>query len=345
MTARVSIRDVATRAGVSPTTVSHVLNRTPGSRTSQATQDRVRRAASDLGYSANAVARTLRTRRSNSVGFVGDEIATTPYAGQLIAGAQQVVREHDGVLLVTNTEYDLDLEAREVRELLAREVDGVLYAAMYHRVVPVPDVPADVPVVVLNAEAAGPGYSWVTPDEVAGGRDAAAVLIEAGHTRLAMINDANDIPAAHGRPAGFLAACREAGRAAADLTVVAAEASTEAARVAALELLRGPDRPTGLFCFNDRMAMGAYLAAHALGLRVGHDVSVVGFDDMQIITEAIDPPLTSVALPHRAMGTWAAEQLYQQISARDEGHEPETRTVRLRGPVVRRASVGTPPRE
>ena len=128
MAARVSIRDVAARAGVSATTVSHVLNRTPGTRTSAATQERVRRAAEELGYSANAVARTLRTRRSDSVGFVGDEIATTPYAGELIAGAQEVIRAHDGVLLVTNTEYDAELEAREVRELLDREVDGVLCA-------------------------------------------------------------------------------------------------------------------------------------------------------------------------------------------------------------------------
>lgn len=345
MAARVSIRDVAARAGVSATTVSHVLNRTPGTRTSAGTQERVRRAAEELGYSANAVARTLRTRRSDSVGFVGDEIATTPYAGELIAGAQEVIRAHDGVLLVTNTEYDAELEAREVRELLDREVDGVLYAAMYHRVVQVPQGLADVPVVVLNAEAAGSTHSWVTPDEVAGGRDAAGVLLDAGHRRLAMINDADDIPASHGRPAGFRAACAEAGRPAQDVVVVPSEPTTDAARRTATALLTGPDRPTGLFCFNDRMAMGAYLAAHALGLRVGVDVSVVGFDDMRILTEAIDPPLTSVALPHREMGAWAAQQLYQQISARDEGHEPEVRTVRLRGPVVHRASVGTPPRE
>ncbi|VTR75787.1 LacI family DNA-binding transcriptional regulator [Cellulomonas hominis] len=345
MAPRVSIRDVATRAGVSPTTVSHVLNRTPGTRTSATTQERVRRAATELGYSANAVARTLRTRRSNSVGFVGDEIATTPYAGQLIAGAQEVVRTHDGVLLVTNTEYDADLEAREVRELLDREVDGVLYAAMYHRLVRVPEALDGVPVVVLNAEAVGGTHSWVTPDEVAGGLDAAEALLGAGHRRLAMLNNADDIPAAKGRPEGFLAACRQAGLPGADVSVIVSEQTYDAAHRAALDVLGRPDRPTGLFCFNDRMAMGAYRAAHELGLRIGRDVSVVGFDDMQIITEAVDPPLTSVALPHRAMGAWAAEQLYLQISALDEGHEPEPRSVRLRGPVVHRASVGTPPRE
>lgn len=342
--ARVSIRDVAARAGVSPTTVSHVLNRKPGTRTSEETRDRVRRAADELGYSANAVARTLRTRRSNSVGFVGDEIATTPYAGELIAGAQEAVRAHDGVVLVTNTEYDPDLEAREVRELLDREVDGVLYAAMYHRVLRVPAALTGVPTVVLNAEAADGTHSWVTPDEVAGGQDAAAVLLAAGHRRLAMIGNTDDIPAAHGRPAGFRAACAAAGLAAADAPVVPCTPTTAEARLVALDLLDRPDRPTALFCFNDRMAMGAYHAAHRLGLRVGADVSVVGFDDMDILTEAVDPPLTSVALPHRAMGAWAADQLYRQITARDEGHEPEVRSVRLRGPVAHRASVGTPPR-
>lgn len=345
MPPRISIRDVAARAGVSPTTVSHVLNRTPGTRTSEVTQDRVRRAAAELGYTANPAARTLRTRRSDSVGFVGDEIATTPYAGELIAGAQEVVRTRDGVLLVTNSGYDTDLEAREIRELLDREVDGVLYAAMYHRLVRVPDALADVPVVVLNAEAVGGSYSWVTPDEVAGGQDAADLLLRAGHRRLAMLTNSHDIPAAHGRPAGFLAACRQAGVAGADVTVVTSEPDVEASWRAARALLAGPDRPTALFCFSDLMAMGAYRAARELGLRIGQDVSVVGFDDLRILTEAVDPPLASVALPHRAMGAWAAEQLYQQISARDEGHEPAPRTARLRGPVVHRASVGTPPRE
>ena len=343
MASRTSIRDVAARAGVSPTTVSHVLNRTPGTRTSPATEARVHAAAAELGYSPNAVARTLRTRRSDSIGFVGDEIATTPFAGKLIQGAQEAVRQHDGVLLVTNTGYDVELEDREIRELLSREIDGVLYAAMYHRVVQVPESLRDTPVVVLNARTED-GYSWVSPDERAGGGDAAQTLLDAGHRRLAMINDAHPIPAAAGRPEGFRARAAAAGVPADDVTVVSVEPTTEDAAQAALELLGRPDRPTGLFCFNDRMAMGAYRSARRLGLRIPEDLSVVGFDDLVIIAEAVDPPLTTIALPHLQMGAWAAEQLYVQIAARLAGEPVPVRTAELRGPVVHRSSVGSPPR-
>lgn len=343
MASRTSIRDVAARAGVSPTTVSHVLNRTPGTRTSPATEARVHAAAAELGYSPNAVARTLRTRRSDSIGFVGDEIATTPFAGKLIQGAQETVRQHDGVLLVTNTGYDVELEDREIRELLSREIDGVLYAAMYHRVVRVPDSLRETPVVVLNART-DDRHSWVSPDERAGGEDAAQILLDAGHRRLAMINDAHPIPAAAGRPEGFQARAAAAGVPAEDVTVVSVEPTTEDAAQAAYALLDRPDRPTGLFCFNDRMAMGAYRSARRLGLRIPEDLSVVGFDDLVIIAEAVDPPLTTIALPHLQMGAWAAEQLYVQIAARLAGEPVPVRTAELRGPVVHRASVGSPPR-
>lgn len=340
---RASIRDVAARAGVSPTTVSHVLNNTPGTRTSPETRARVHAAAAQLGYSANAVARALRTRRSDSIGFVGDEIATTPFAGKLIQGAQEVVRQHDGVLLVTNTGYDPELEDREIGELLNRDIDGLLYAAMYHREVSVPASLDAAPVVVLNARTQQ-HRSWVTPDERAGGEDAAQVLLDAGHRKLAMINDADPIPAASGRPEGFRRRTSDAGLPAQGVVVVSAPPTTSDAAVAALRLLDQQDRPTGIFCFNDRMAMGAYNAARQLGLRIPQDLSVVGFDDLAILAEAVDPPLTTVALPHLEMGAWAAEQLYVEIAARLAGESAPVRHAELRGQVVHRASVGSPPR-
>ncbi|WP_291763040.1 LacI family DNA-binding transcriptional regulator [Cellulomonas sp. 73-145] len=343
MSERASIRDVAVRAGVSPTTVSHVLNNTPGTRTSEKTRARVHAAAAELGYSANAVARALRTRRSDSVGFVGDEIATTPFAGKLILGAQEVVRQHDGVLLVTNTSYDAELENREIRELLSRDIDGVLYAAMYHRVVTVPASLHAAPVVVLNART-NDDRSWVSPDEYAGGEDAAQVLIDAGHRRLAMIGNADPIPAASGRPAGFLARAAAAGIPSEDVTVVYVSPTAGHAAEAAMRLLDRPDRPTGLFCFNDLMAMGAYNSARRLGLRIPDDLSVVGFDDLAILSAAVDPALTTVALPHLEMGAWAAEQLYVEIAARATGQPSPVRHAELRGEVVHRASVGSPPR-
>ncbi len=340
---RVTIKDVAAAAGVSITTVSHVLTNASGKRIAAETRSRVHAAATDLGYAANPVARTLRTRRSQSVGLVGDEIATTPFAGKIILGAQDVVRTHDAVLLVTNTAYDVELEQREIRALLDRRVDGVLYAAMYHRVLSVPPVLRGGPVVVLNARTEDPAVSWVVPDEYTGGWDAADVLVQAGHRVIGMINNEDDIPASHLREAGFRARCAEAGLADADVTVMVGSPDAEGAFEPTTRLLSRADRPTGVFAFNDRMAMGVYRAAAVLGLRIPTDVSVVGFDNLEIIAEGLYPGLTSLTLPHYEMGAWAADQLYAQIDA-PAGAPAPVRTAKLRCPVVHRASVTSPPR-
>lgn len=340
---RVTIRDVAAAAGVSITTVSHVLTNAAGKRIAAETRSRVHRAADELGYAANPVARTLRTRRSQSVGLVGDEIATTPFAGKIILGAQDVVRTHDAVLLVTNTAYDVELEQREIRALLDRRVDGVLYAAMYHRVLAVPPELRGEPVVVLNARTEDPTVSWVVPDEFTGGWDAADVLVRAGHRVLGMINDEDNIPASHLREAGFRARCAAAAVPDADVTVMFGAPNADGAFEPAIRMLSQGERPTGVFAFNDRMAMSVYRAAAMLGLRIPTDLSVVGFDNLEIITEGLYPGLTSLTLPHYEMGAWAADQLYAQIDA-PAGAPVPVRTAKLRCPVVHRASVTSPPR-
>ncbi|HEY3337517.1 MAG TPA: substrate-binding domain-containing protein, partial [Propionicimonas sp.] len=275
--------------------------------------------------------------------FIGDEIATTPFAGKTILGAQDAIRAREAVLLVTNTGYDPDLERREIRALLDRRVDGVLYAAMYHRVL---EVPADLlggPLVVLNARTEQPGISWVVPDEYTGGWDAAELLVAAGHRRVAMVGNADDIPASHLRAAGFRARCAAAGLAEDDVAVVRCSPLTLPAFEAAADLLAGDRRPTGIFAFNDRMAMGVYRAAAVNGLSVPSDLSVVGFDNLEIVAEGLFPSLTTLMLPHYEMGAWAVEQLYAQIDC-PEGATVPVRTAKLRCPVVHRESVTSPPR-
>lgn len=340
---RVTIKDVAAEAGVSITTVSHVLNDVPGKRVNPNTRTRVRETAARLGYTPNALARSLRTNRSGTIGLVSDEIATTPFAGQIILGAQQSAKAHDSVLLITTTGYEEDIEEREITELLRRQVDGVLYAAMYHRAVTIPKALAGVPVVALNASTDDPAVSWVVPDEVAGGWDATDVLVKAGHRRIAFLNNIDDIPARHGREQGFRDRIAAAGLPAADLRIRYAEAFAPGGYAAARALLTEPDRPTAVFCFNDRVAMGAYRAARELGLTIPDDLSIVGYDDQEYLADGLYPGLTTVALPHYDMGTWAAERLFDRINAPPDA-SPATQTAKLRGPVIIRDSVTSPPR-
>jgi LacI family transcriptional regulator len=335
---RVTIKQVAAEAGVSITTVSHVLNDVPGVRVNPTTRQRILDTVARLGYVPNQLAQSLRTQRSNTIGLVGDEIATTPFAGKLILGAQEVALSRDAVLFVVSTGYQRDVENREIEELLRRQVDGILYASMYHREVELPTQLASVPTVFLNAQCTTAGVPWVAPDEVSGGRDAADVLLEAGHRRVGFINNLDDIPASAGRLAGFRARLVEAGVRDDDVSVVSVESDPVGGYAGAMDLLTRERRPTGIFCFNDRLAMGAYRAAAELGLRIPEDVSVVGFDNQEYVADGIFPGLTTIELPHYDMGAWAAEQLFRRI----DGEGGDAPTARLRGPVVRRASVAPP---
>lgn len=335
---RVTIKQVAAEAGVSITTVSHVLNNVPGLRVNPATRQRIEEVSARLGYVPNGLAQSLRTQRSNSIGLIGDEIVTTPFAGKLVLGAQEVAISRDAVLFVVSTGYQRDVEAREIEELLRRQVDGILYASMFHRDLALPEQLASVPTVILNAECTTAGVPWVAPDEVAGGRDAADVLIGAGHRRLGFINNIDDIPASSGRLAGFTARMEEAGIPAGTLALATAQTDPAGGYEAAVALLSRSPRPTAIFCFNDRLAMGAYRAAAELGLRIPQDVSIMGFDNHEFVADGIHPGLTTIELPHYDMGVWAAEQLFNQI----DGATAATPTALLRGPVIHRGSVAPP---
>jgi LacI family transcriptional regulator len=325
---------------VSVTTVSHVLNDVPGKRISSQTRDRVREAAERLGYRPNTVARGLRLRRSHTLALVSDEIATTPYAGRMILGAQEAASKQGWLLMLVNTSNDPALEEREIQSLLQRQVDGFVYATMYHRVVDVPSLLAGSPTVLLDARSSSDDpISSVVPDEVSGGRAAAEELLSHGHRRVGFLTNVDDIPATHGRLEGYRQALAAAGVDFDQQLVVAETPDTQGGQRAARHLLLNPGRPTALFCFNDRMAMGAYHAAAELGLRIPQDLSVVGFDNQDLIADGVRPGLTTVALPHYEMGVWAVEQLLQEIDLA----APVTPSHQvLPCPIVRRSSVGPP---
>jgi LacI family transcriptional regulator len=289
------------------------------------------------------MARGLRTQRTSTIGLLSDHVATTPYAGQIILGAQEAGHRRGWIMLMFNTGGDPQAEQRDAAALLDHQVEGVLYASMYHRVVEVPAVLAGTPVVLLDARSDDPDPPAVVPDEVAGGRTAVDELLRHGHRRIGFATNLDDIPATHGRLRGYRNALRAAGISFDPALVVAAESESGGGYLAARQLLSVPDRPTGLFCFNDRMAMGAYHAAAELGLAIPADVSVVGFDNQEIIADGLYPGLTTVALPHYEMGRWALETLAGLI----EGDPPASRQGNpylMPCALVRRRSIAAPPR-
>ena len=332
---RVRLRDVAERAGVSNATVSLVLNGKDGS-IGAATRERVTVAAEELGYRPNALARSLRGRTTQTIGFISDAVVTTPHAGAMIQGVQDIANDAGFVLLLGNTSDHPDVERRTVEALLDRQIDAAIYATMFHRIVDPPASLAAVPTVLLDARPAEEdSVSWVVPDEAGGARAAVEHLIAAGHRRIGFINESDRPVAAAERESAYRSVLRENGL---DSGPDFEAEVNDGDPVDPLSAFLGrSERPTALFCFNDRIAAGAYIAARRLGLRIPEDLSIVGFDNQILVAEAIDPGLTTVQLPHEEMGRWAMEQALRLL---DEETGP--RSTRMPCPLVERGSVAPP---
>ncbi|MCL3861055.1 LacI family DNA-binding transcriptional regulator [Actinotalea sp. K2] len=323
-----------------------MLNDVEGARVAASTRKRVEAAAVELGYAPNHLARGLRTQRTHTIGMLSDQVVTTPYAGRMILGAQQAAWEAGYLLLLVSTDGDVRMEAEAIRELKARQVDGLLYATMYHQLLELPAGLSTSSTVVLDADVVDGSVPHVVPDDERGGYEATRELLRHGHTRIAYLANAHDVPANQLRLAGYRRALAEAGITF-DPTLVIAEAALSAGgERAAAALLSRRHRPTAIFVFNDRMAVGVFRAARRAGLSVPDDISIVGYDDQELVASDTDPGLTTMALPHLAMGQWAANRLIAMINSSDpsiDGHT-EPRKHLEPCPLVVRGSVGPPPR-
>ncbi|TFC00927.1 MULTISPECIES: LacI family DNA-binding transcriptional regulator [Cryobacterium] len=305
---QVSMQDIARNAGVSRSTVSFVLNERTDISIPEETRARVREAARQLGYRPNVMAQSLAKESTNLIGLVTD-IASSPFAGGIINGAQQAAWRLGKFLLIVSTEGDPARDEAALEMLLERRVEGLIYATQAHKVVALPSAAREVPTVLAHCVEESGEFPSVLPDEEQGGFTATRHLIEAGHQRIALINLDTAMPAARLREAGYRRALREARIEVDDRMITVGHATANGGFHAARTLLDGGEVPTALFCANDRMAMGAYDAIKEAGLHVPDDVSVVGFDNQEIIAAYLRPALTTVALPFERMGAAAVEVL------------------------------------
>ncbi|MBT8798053.1 LacI family DNA-binding transcriptional regulator [Microbacterium flavum] len=330
----VTMKDVAAHAGVSRTAVSLVLNGRHDVTLASETRARVLQAAADLGYRPNAGARALAQQRSDWYGLV-TEIVTAPFAVEVIKGAQDRASSDGKYLLIASTESDPVAESAAIERLLEQRVEGLIYAATWHRAVNVPEIAREVPTVLVNCFDAEGRYPAVVPDERAGGRRAAERLLAAGHRRIGFVNLDPGIPAAVGRREGFHAALREAGVEPDDLLEISGHATAHGGFDAAAELLELREPPTAIFCANDRMAMGAYDAIKERGLRIPRDIAVIGFDNQELISAYLRPALTTIALPFEQMGSVGVDLLAETTA----GESTDTKIVTVDCPLLERSSV------
>ncbi|MCA4134210.1 LacI family DNA-binding transcriptional regulator [Arthrobacter sp. M4] len=333
-----TMNDVAAAAGVSQATVSLVINDAEGTRFSEATRRKVQDAVRTLGYRTNAHAKVLRDGVAGMIGFIGDTVATAPFAGKIIEGAQERAWEAGLLLLTINTGGDKSLEATSLETMLSYKVAGVVYAGMYHRMLEVPDVLTEVPAVVLNSRDKAGRFPSIAPDEEEGGYVATRRLLDAGHRRIAMINiEAADsgLPAVTGRLAGYRRAMAEAGIDVDPSLIRFGDGHEEGGYLNTLNLLEVPEPPTAIFCANDRTAWGAYQALAARGWSIPSDMSIVGFDNQEALAAHLRPGLTTLELPFIDMGRRAVDAIL--AGAQRDGH-----TEFVACPLVERASVAPP---
>ena len=308
------LREVADEAGVSVTTVSVVLSGAPNSGIPEATQIRVRGAADRLGYVPNFSAQFLRTKRSRTLGFITDGIGTSPFAGEMIAGAQSAAWKRDYVLLIVDAGERQELAESAARVLLSRHVERVIVASWYHRAVNVPASLHGHTRVLANCFAKTGDYASIVPDEVGGGYVATRRLLERERGPVAFICLRKDVPGGTGRLKGYKRALRQAG-VPYDGSLVLTTKTAQAREGFELTTRLLDERPGTrlLFCGNDRTAMGAFDAIKLRGLRIPEDVAVVGFDNQEIIADELVPALTSVALPHYEMGERSVERALEPL--------------------------------
>lgn len=327
----VTMRDVAKAAGVSVATVSHVVNDKPGARIGEDARRRVHDAITALGYRPNALAKTLSQGGSRFIGLVADAIATTPFAGQIIHGAQDEAWKHGYILLVANTDDNEAAENEAIAMMLEHQVHGILYSTWYHREIAPPALLNQADTVLVNCFAPGSGLRAVVPDEEQGGRTATQALIESGHRRIAFINTTTPSPAQSGRLQGYREALDAAGIPFDPSLVVDAEPAQEGGFAAAPAILASG--ATAVFCHNDRVAMGLYDGLKERGTRIPDDVAVMGFDNQEVVAAHLRPPLSTVALPHYELGAAGVRTL---LGIERTAHGM---TTRVHCPIVPRNSI------
>jgi LacI family transcriptional regulator len=330
-----TIRTVAERAGVSVMTVSRVFNQ-PDT-VADGTRAKVEIAARELRFVPDQRARTMRLGRSGVVGLMTDAMQATPCSVDIVQSVESALARRGVSLLIGSSLGRSGGSSAILQSFQASRVEGIVFAATYHREIDASQLP-QTPGVLVNCFAVNARWPSVIPDEEAGGHAVGSHLLGLGHRSVAYLTLAPGIEATRLRRAGLLRAFSESGVPFPHELIVAGQTGTGAfdrgeAFASATRLLL-EHKPTAVFCGNDEMAMQVYNAAQRLGIAIPHELSVVGFDDHRVFSEGLMPRLTTVALPYEQMGRIAADLLVEAIEGRNT-----TRTVRVHGPLIDRAST------
>jgi DNA-binding LacI/PurR family transcriptional regulator len=331
---RPTMSDVAARAGVSKTTVSHVINNTRF--VEEETKRRVLQAIAELGYRPSAVARSLTTNRTETVGVIVSDSSNYFFA-DLLRGIEDVLRPENYALLVCNTTEILEREAHYLDILMRQRVDGIIAAATSRRWDELTEVEIQhIPVVFVDRVFEGLDGPFVGVHNKRGAYLGTSHMIDCGHRRIGILAGFQRLSTMRERLVGFRQALQERDIPLPEEWVITSSLSTEGGREAMRQMLTLPECPTAVFISNNLLSLGALLVIRELGLRCPEDIAIVGFDDHPWAAVS-DPPLTVVRQPAQQVGQAAAEMLLVLIN----GEQPAGPRVTLECELILRQSCCT----
>lgn len=337
-TGSMTLKGLARALGVHASTVSRALDPRRQGLVAPAMVEKVRAAAARLGYRPDPIAASLRTRRSRLIGVLVPDIAN-PVFSPIIGGIADALARAGYALVVADAGIDGARQTDMAERLLAQRVDGLILATASRADGLVESCRArGLPVVLVNRAADDTRVPAIVSDDVAGMALVVAHLAARGHARIGHVAGPAHLSTGHLRRVGFEAAMRAAGLAIDAGAIRTAPAFTrEAGEAAAAELLAARPDLTAIVAANDLLALGAYGAARARGLRCPADISITGHNDMPLV-DLVDPPLTTVRIEHRAMGTHAADAVLAMLN---DASVPPT-SLRLAPSLVVRGSTSAP---
>ena len=317
-----TIKDIAKKVGVSVTTVSRALN--GYSDVNQKTRNKIIEAAKELNYTPNAVARTLVTKKSKTIGLIVSELNRSSskdnFTFEVLCGINAYTAEADYDMVLFSTDPNKQKNKSYSQLCMERGVDGaILQGIRTDDPYLIEVLESDIPCVLIDIPIQTQSVGYVTTDNSLGAKNAVEHLIELGHRQIGMVNGHEQAFVSKERLKGYKMALSENGFPFDETMVVNGQFFEKDAEEAAYKLLIEHPQLTALFCSSDLMAFGAIKAAQRLNLSVPRDLSVVGYDDI-ILASYVSPRLTTVAQDKYLMGYKAAEMLISMLNDDKNGH-------------------------
>ncbi|MGX9418341.1 HTH-type transcriptional repressor PurR [Vibrio sp. WJH972] len=328
-----TIKDVARLAGVSTTTVSHVINKTRF--VAEATQEKVNTAVKELKYSPSAVARSLKCNSTQTIGMLVTQ-STNPFFSEVIDGVESYCYRQGYTLILCNTGGIYEKQRDYIRMLAEKRVDGflVMCSDLTEELLVMLDSYSEVPKVIMDWGPESSQSDKIIDNSEEGGYLATRYLIKHGHRDIACLSGHLNKAACKERIIGFRRAMNEANLAINEDWILEGNFECDTAVLAADSIIAMDTKPTAVFCFNDTMALGLMSRLQQKGIRIPEDISVIGYDNIEI-SEYFSPPLTTIHQPKRRVGKNAFEILLQRI----KNKQHERRVFEMHPEIVERFSV------